>query len=367
MHVKSWTLTDVSRNLRESSFSVSAAEVASAKGSWKISQRTLRGGLQEGVDLVEIDNGLMRILVLPTRGMGIWRAEIGEHTLGWRSPVRGPVHPMFVPITEHSGLGWLEGFDEFIVRCGLESNGAPEFDEQGRLKYPLHGRIANRPASFVDVTVDEAAGTITLRGVVEETRFHFQKLRLTATLTTAFNSTSFTISDEVENFGGTPAQMQMLYHINVGEPLLVPGSQFVAAVESIETLTAEPPAEGWETTGPAVAGSPEECYLMRLRANELGRTQVLVKNADGTAGTALEFSTNQLPCFTLWKNMVASADGYVTGIEPGTNFPKQHSTEVEAGHVVHLEPGKSWNAEYTLNWLTSVSEVSATEQVIRCL
>ena len=30
------------------------------------------------------------------------------------------------------GLGWLEGFDELFVRCGLDSNGPPLFDAQGR-------------------------------------------------------------------------------------------------------------------------------------------------------------------------------------------------------------------------------------------
>ena len=99
----------------------------------------------------------MRLLVIPTRGMGIWKAIVGDETLGWRSPVRGPVHPQFVPLFDPSGLGWLEGFDELLVRCGLESNGAPEFDQQGRLLYPLHGRIANRPAHHVEVTVDDTA------------------------------------------------------------------------------------------------------------------------------------------------------------------------------------------------------------------
>ena len=71
-------------------------------------------------------------MVLPTRGMGIWRVTAagrsGTADVGWKSPVRGPVHPAFVDLGEPSGLGWLDGFDEFFVRCGLESNGAPDFD-----------------------------------------------------------------------------------------------------------------------------------------------------------------------------------------------------------------------------------------------
>ena len=172
--------------------------------------------------VVELDNGAMCIDVLPTRGMGIWRVRRGEKTLGWRAPAREPVHPAFVPLMEPAGLGWLDGFNELLCRCGLESNGPPEFDDAGRLLRPLHGRIANTPAHRVELIVDEDAGRLTLRGVVDESRFHFQSLRLTTTITTEFGSNEFTWSDEVENIGGRDATLQMLYHFNIGQPLLQP-------------------------------------------------------------------------------------------------------------------------------------------------
>ena len=84
-----------------------------------------KSGLSAGVEMVTINNGAMQIHVLPTRGMSIWRASCGEEIIQWQSPIRGPVHPSFVPVSEPSGIGWLDGFDELLVRCGLESNGAP--------------------------------------------------------------------------------------------------------------------------------------------------------------------------------------------------------------------------------------------------
>ncbi len=365
MPSQTWTLTDTTRNIHEDDFRISAEDFPGAKGAWSVTQRTLRGGLNEGVDLVEIDSGRMRLIVVPARGMGIWQATLGDETLGWRSPVRGPVHPQFVPLFDPSGLGWLEGFDEFIVRCGLESNGAPDFNEQGQLLYPLHGRIANRPAHHVEVTVDDTARTITLRGIVEETRFHFQKLRLEVSVTMSLDSASFTINDTVENFGGTPAEMQMLYHINVGEPLLAAGDRVVAAVRSIEAAgDDEKSTEGWDLFGPPVAGQSEQCYFMNLLADEAGQTQVMLKNAAGTAGTVVEFNTSSLPCFTLWKNEVASADGYVTGLEPATNFPNPRSVESQHGRVIPLAPGETWSAQLEVSRLTTASEVSAVEEAI---
>ncbi len=55
----------------------------------------------------------------------------------------------------------------------------------------------------------------------------------------------------------------------------------------------------------------------------------------------MAFSTKELPYFTLWKNTAAEADGYVTGLEPGTNFPYNRRLERQAGRVPKLAPGES--------------------------
>ena len=360
-----WTLIDAAAGLCEDQWHKTAGDVADPSGNWRISQRTLHGGLSEGVQLVEIDNGRMKLSVLPTRGMGVWRAEMADRSLGWKSPVRGPVHPSFVPLEDPSGLGWLEGFDELMCRCGLESNGAPAFNEHDRLQYGLHGRIANRPAHHVELSVDEATGVIQLRGVVEETRFHFQKLRLTSTITTCVGSSSFCWHDEVENFGGTPASMQMLYHVNIGQPWLEPGAQLVAPVEQVApNAVSDVSTPAWNAYGPPQPGAAEQVYFFRLRADDAGETQVLLKNPAGDGGVGLQFNQKQLPCFTVWKNSVAEADGYVTGIEPATNFPNPRPLEESHGRIIALHPGARWQAEVTLDWLTSAAEVSRAEEAI---
>ncbi len=93
--------------------------------------RELRSGLSQGVQMLTVDTGAIVVEVLPTRGMSIWKAWLGETHVGWHSPVKGPVHPAFVPIADATGIGWLEGFDELFVRCGLTSNGAPDSRRTG--------------------------------------------------------------------------------------------------------------------------------------------------------------------------------------------------------------------------------------------
>jgi len=369
MAVKQWTLTDVSTGVYVEEIKLTHERVGGTARGYEISKRTLRGGLCDGVDVIHIDNGRLEVVVIPTRGMGIWKAWLDGEEIGWQSPVRGPVHPQFVPLMEPGGLGWLDGFDELLVRCGLESNGAPDFDAQGKLIYPLHGRIANRPARRVEVSIDDATGEIVLTGVVEETRFHFTKLRLTSKLITRIDEPMIRIRDEVENFSGSAADIQMLYHINFGQPLLDPGSQFVAPVRRIMPRDARA-AEGiaqWNRYAPPQAGYAEQVYFMQLLAAEDGWSRTLLKNADGTRGASVHVDTSRLPCYTLWKNTITPADGYVTGLEPGTNYPNPRTFETEKGRVVRLEPGGKVSFGLGIEGHRSADEVAAAERAVAAL
>jgi hypothetical protein len=363
---KTWKLTEDADDFQ---FLISkdhfpGLEVAAGK-------RVLHGGLSEGVMTAEINNGKMILVALPTRGLGIgWVDPLGDRELkrvGWQSPIRGPVHPSFVNLGEPSGLGWLDGFNEFFVRCGLESNGAPDFDAKtGRLLYPLHGRIANIPARDVELTVDSDKQEISLRGVVEESRFHFQKLRMTTTITTKIGSSAFTVHDEIENVSALPATMQMLYHINFGLPQLDAGSRVVAPVKTLVPRTphAASGIKTWDSYSAPQPGFEEMVYFFELNADTDGATRTLLKNAHSMRGVSLVFNKQQLPWFTLWKDTAAAADGYVTGLEPGTNFPNPRTFETAKERVVKLAPGQKQTFDVTVEIHGSPAEVSAAEAKI---
>ena len=337
-------------------------------GKWSAEKVTLRDGLSEGVQKVGIHNGKLTIDVLPTRGMGIWKVHTDKgEAIGWKSPIRGPVHPKFVDLGEPSGLGWLDGFDELLCRCGLVSNGAPDFDQETKaLKYPVHGRIANRPAHAVELTVDSDKEEIRLTGIVEETRFHFTKLRMTSTVTTKFNSNSFTVHDEVENFAASPAEVQMLYHINFGLPLLDAGSRVVVPAKTVVPRNARAASgvKSWDSYAAPEPAWEEMVYFLELHADDAGRTRALLKNAHGTRGVSLLFNKKQLPWFTLWKNTTAEADGYVTGLEPGTNFPNPRTYEGEQGRVVKLAPGGKQVFDLTMEIHATDAEVKSAEAAV---
>ena len=198
---------------------------------WSIRKRTLHGGGQEGVDLVEIDNGRLSITVIPTRGLNILEARLGDFRLGWASPIKEVVHPQFIDFDRRGGLGWLEGFNELLVRCGLEFAGHPGRDqfvdntgEKREMDLTLHGKIGNIPASEVEVLVDRRPPhRLRLRGIVHERSFYGPKLELATELSTAPGSDSFRVEDTITNRGGQDREFEVIYHANFGRPLLEPG------------------------------------------------------------------------------------------------------------------------------------------------
>jgi galactose mutarotase-like enzyme len=270
-----------------------------------------------------------------------------------------------VPLGEPSGLGWLDGFDELVARCGLVSNGAPEFDAQGRLRHGLHGRIANLPAHALEVALDETAGTVTLTGAVDETRFLMHALRLHVSLTLHADRPRVSWTDVVENLSDRPTTMQMLYHVNLGPPLLGAGAELVADVEELaprdDASAADVPT--WSGFDAPSAGRSEQAHFARIRPDAAGRAEALLVAADRRQAARLSWRADTLPCFTLWKNQGGLADGYVTGLEPGTNFPNQRGFEESQGRVVPLAPGASVRFDIELEHLTGAEVAAACSRI----
>jgi hypothetical protein len=348
--IKSWTLTDLAGDIWLDSFAVGNDSLRlSTPHAWSIRKRTLRGGLRDGIDLIEVHNGALSFAVLPTRGMGLWRGEYRGNYLGWKAPVQGPVNPKFVRYGLRGGIGWLSGFDEWLCRCGLHSNGPP--GEDGGSKLTLHGRIANSPANLVEVRVHlDPPHEISITGQVDESELFYPHLRLTATATTIPGSNRIVIHDLVENRGAQPAEMQLLYHCNIGPPFLEAGSRIVAPIRVMapQTLRAAEGIDTYDTYAGPTTGYSEQVYLYNLHGDAKGRTMAMLYNAAADRGFVVRCNVRELPCFTVWKNTAAVEDGYVTGLEPATNFPNFKAFERQNGRVKLLPPGGRWEATWSL-------------------
>lgn len=369
-------LTSVEQNIDVGNWQIDGRETAVAAGvPWSVRRQRLHGGKQDGVDLIVIDNGRMAITLVPTRGMGILQVVSGDMRLGWDSPVREVVHPKFVNLEARGGLGWLEGFNEWMARCGLEWAGHPGQDrfinnlgEQAEMNLTLHGKVANIPASEVEVIVErEPRPRIRVRGRVDERAFYGPKLELWTEVWTEPGSPTFRVEDALTNRGAFEQEIQVLYHVNYGPPLLGAGSRLSAAVRRVTPFNshaAKDVATYADYDGP-VRGFIEQVYNLHPYANPEGRSMLMLRNAAGDRAVSMGFAMAELPYVTLWKNLTALEEGYVTGLEPGTGFPYTRRLEREAGRVPKLKPGQTRRFAIDVGLHTTTEAVRAVDDQIR--
>src|SRR4029079_11076702 len=106
---QSKVLIDADSNLPTAEWKISSAEWG-GKSAWKVALRTLHGGRQEGVQVIEVDNGAMTFTIVPSRRFEVLTAQVGKEgagslRLGWDSPVKEIIHPSYIRLTDNGGQG----------------------------------------------------------------------------------------------------------------------------------------------------------------------------------------------------------------------------------------------------------------------
>jgi len=362
-------LIDGARNLATANWKTSSAEWG-GKTAWSVQLRTLHGGRQEGVQVIEVDNGAMRFTIVPTRGFEIWKAQAGKLRLGWDSPIKEIIHPSYIRLTDNGGAGWVAGFGGLMVRGGLASFGSPVQD--GNEQLTLHGRVDYLPASYVSVRYEAApVPRLVFRGVVDDTQTFGPQLRLTSEISTQIGKPEVVFDDEITNLSDVPQETQLLYHTNFGTPLLGAGAEFVAPVKQVapmNQISAAGDLAGWNRySGPHAPPYSAQVFNMQLHGDARGMTKAMLKSPDGSNGVLMTFDTKGLPYMSLWKNEVTAKAGYVTGLEPGTGFPNPRPVERAAGRVPMLKGGETYRVHLAIAALTSKAEVARAAAEIQAL
>ena len=356
------TLTDTATNTWVEDFAVQGKVGKGGDVAWSVRKYTLRGGKQAGVDVVEVNNGLLRFTVVPTRGMNVHELHCGDIRLGWNSPVTELVNPLFINPADRGGLGWLDGFNEWMTRCGYEFAGHP--GEDGEKMLSLHGKASNLPASKVEVFLKD--NRIHVRGRVEEKMFKFVNLEMVTDISTEIGSSSVRFDDILTNRGSNPQEFEIIYHANYGEPLLEKGSRFIAPVKSVTPFDERAVEElaDYEVYYGPTKGYGETVYCMELHSGSDGRTTVMLQNSSASRGVAMSYNVDSLPFFTLWKNTDVGEKGYVTGLEPGSGYPYNRSVERERGRVKTIAAGKAKHFHVEVDVLRDAAAVKKAAAAI---
>ncbi|MDZ7837241.1 MAG: aldose 1-epimerase family protein [Actinomycetota bacterium] len=155
--------------------------------------------------------------VVADRGLDISSLSYRSIPVSWRSVVR-ETSPAFY---ESRDLEWLRTFfGGLVTTCGLTYMGSPCVDQGQELGQ--HGRISNLPAYSVCADGQWVGDNyrMTVQGKVREASVFGDKLELSRKITVWMDSPKITLEDSVENIGSNTSPLMVLYHINIGYPII---------------------------------------------------------------------------------------------------------------------------------------------------
>ncbi|MCL5026043.1 MAG: aldose 1-epimerase family protein [Chloroflexi bacterium] len=330
----------------------------------------LTDGRSAGVEAVDFRTGSgFAFTVLPGRAMDISYAEWRGIPLCWRSQT-GDVAGAFY---EPEGIGWLRGFaGGLLATCGLTQAGAPCVDADEQLG--LHGRIGYIPATNVaaDAGWDGDEYSMWARGKVREAVVFGTNLQLTRRISARLGENRLLIEDRVENMAFQPTPHMIIYHINIGFPVVDEGAVLLCPSKKI-TPRDDIAAAGlpdYDKVEPPQADFAEHVYYHELAAGEDGNTLFGIVNRGFAGGHGIgvyvKCRTGQLPTLVEWK--MNGAGTYVMGIEP-TNAASAggRAWEREQGTLPMLGPGESRDYQVEIGVLTSLAEIESFERQVQAM
>jgi hypothetical protein len=221
-----------------------------------------------------------------------------------------------------------------LFTCGLENTCIP-----GKVQeryFPMHGRIRSTPAEHVGATAQWEKGNYCIRvtGKMREAELFGKNLTLERTIETIYGSRSVKITDIIENESFQEEPMMILYHFNIGYPLLDEGARVVLPSKEVmpRDKEAEKDDELWNLMEAPMENEAERVYLHNLAGDRNGNTFVCLMNEKIGLGIKIEFNKRYLPKFVQWKSL--NAGDYVMGLEPTNSGVYGLPGEGEAVHKI---------------------------------
>ncbi len=139
------------------------------------------------------------------------------------------------------------------------------------------------------------------------------------------------IKDRVENRGGETRPYMILYHFNLGYPLLDENSEFVTNTKYVRPRDAEAEkGKDWRLGfRKPLAGFKEQVFYYDSTTEDRQSPYAGLYNKELGMGVNININSNQLPKIIQWKS-VGHGD-YALGIEPANCYPEGREKQKEYG------------------------------------
>lgn len=296
--------------------------------------------------------------VLIDRGFDISYLTYRSIPICWRSATK-ETSPIYY---ESRGMEWLRTFfGGLLTTCGLRNIGMPCIDDNE--EHGLHGRISNLGSEIIysGGKWENEDYIIEIMGRVREAKVFGDKLELTRKISTFFSKPKIIVEDRVENLGFSKTPLMILYHVNIGYPIVDKNSKLIEAKANV-TPREDEAKKGFSkfnAFSDPIINFKEQVYYHDIAADSEGNSNVAIINEEFNnkqgIGIWLKYNKASLPNLIQWKQM--GEGEYVCGIEPANCFVGGRLEEREKGNLRYIEPGEVINYRLEFNILEGSDDI----------
>ena len=250
--------------------------------------------------------------------------------------------------------------------CGLDQVQLGGTDDATVFNYPhratetygLHGRYTGLPARLAGYGATWSGNECVLWAEAEvlQAAVFGEQLLLNRRIEADLGGTSVRIADTVTNVGATACPHMLLYHCNVGFPVVDDGAEIAYPAPAGICVSEASSPDYRQLAGPEPA-FVEECYEHDMVPDAAGYVTAAVLNPAAGLGVYQRYRKDQLPHHVTWRQLGSGT--YVVAMEPGTNRDAGRFDARERGELIHLAPGEQRHYELELGALTGAENIDA--------
>jgi hypothetical protein len=312
---------------------LAAGQVANLDQFASVTSSTVTDGPAHGCRALDLRvAGGIDVRVLPDRGFDIGAAWYAGVPLAWISAVGE-----HAPLSALPGSAWLEAFGGGLVTtCGLRNVGAAS---EG---HGLHGRFSHLAARSVTVEreVLDAEVRLSARATIAEVAALGPQLRLDRRIRTRTDRGLLELRDTTSNLGPEPEPAPLLYHVNLGAPLVDEGARL--ELDAVRTLPRDADAEAglatWARPGRPVPGAREVVLEHEVRAGTDGWASARLVNARVGLALTMRWQAATLPRLHQWLHPAPGT--YALALEPANCSVLGRAADRAAGRLPLLAVGE---------------------------
>jgi hypothetical protein len=339
---------------------------------------TLGDGVERGVRMLEFRTGSgLRFTVLVDRALDIADCDFKGLAIGWHSPT-GFRHPGLHEYEGEGGLAWARSFSGLLVTCGLDHilfmNEVPAdnygYAPRQTVRHSLHGRIGTVPARLTGYGErwDGDKCFLWAEGIVQQSAVFGEDLHLIRRIEAEVGQSEIRLTDRVVNQGFHKTPHMLMYHINVGHPLLDAGSRYLAPISDVVWAAHAGDNYRRQDVGYHTMAEPrldfhEQVWQHEMAADESGDVPVALVNDRIGLGFEVTTRKEQFPCQYEWQNLQAGQ--YVIGIEPSTHHVLGNLAARDRGEMIWLTHGEERRYDSLFRVLDGAGAIAAAEARIR--